>query len=132
MTTEQAKTSIRSTLLADSVIQSMVVTGTQERIYPIELPTAINLPAISYSLPSNVLNAKTKIRVIRFRFVCWSDDPDESGALAAAVERVLSGHSSVSGVEISNTDPAQIIEQQKDTAELYSAIVDVIAVVKER
>lgn len=130
MSTEAIKKNIRGVLIADSAVRAMVVSGSMQRIYPRKLPTALTLPAISYSLPSNVLNPLTRIRVVRFRFVCWGESSDDADDLASAVEEALQGYSSTTGTEISNTNPEQIIEQPEDAAGLYSAIVDVTVVVK--
>lgn len=101
------------------------------RIYPITLPMDCTTPAISYQTNGAPKNNVLPVYVLKYRFMCWSENPDTSNQVAHAIRACLDGWSMSGSPEIESTWYNDLRDIPPDDSGLYQTMVDVYFRVKE-
>lgn len=117
-------------LTEDATVGGLVA----ERVYPRKLPQTPTLPAISYSIISDVPNmeSNTELSDVRIQLDCWAATYAGSRALAIAAKQALRFYrKSDGGNTVLSIYEANQRDDDDDERQIYRQIVDVIAMYHE-
>jgi hypothetical protein len=90
-------TDLRAFILADGTVAGLIGT----RLYPLTLPQAPTLPAMSYQWISgqhfNAMDAPSKLSGPRVQFTCWAATYLQAEAVVEALRKRLNGFRGMAG-----------------------------------
>lgn len=104
-----------------------------DRCYPRKLPQSPTLPAITYSIISDVpTDANTQLSDVRIQLDCWATTYAGSRVLAIAAKNALRYYrKSDGGNTVLSIYEANQRDDDDDERQIYRQIVDVIAMYHE-
>jgi hypothetical protein len=104
------ETTLYSVLKADPTVAALVVSGGVTRIYPLEVPQDVVMPAVVYqriaSAPEVTLDGDAGLDAVRVQVSCWAATYAGAKELAAAVRAAVNASNlrAVTEIEIDDRD----------------------------
>lgn len=122
---------LRTFLLADSTIASLIGSGSAARLYPVKLPQGPTMPAITYQTISgqrvHSADGASGLSGPRIQIDCWGSTYAQADALFEAVRKRLDGYRGPAG---SKDIQGAFFDTERDfyeaDAELYRKSADFI------
>jgi hypothetical protein len=104
------ETTLYAVLKADPAVAALVVSGGETRIYPLEVPQDVAMPAVVYqriaSAPEVTLAGDVGLDAVRIQVSCWAATYSVAKELAAAVRAAVNASNlrAVTEMELDDRD----------------------------